>query len=216
MTLEEITAAAIAVADEGGLAALSMAAVAQRLGCTKMALYRYVEGKDDLRALMLDGGLGPPPALDPAAVGWRAALEEWARALLDRFLAHPWAVDLTVAGALMTRHQTLWLEASLRAMRPSGLALPQRLSVALLLSTHVAASVRLRRDTAAAGGGGAPDAPPVPMELFDPEELADVLEAFSGGHLSDADGAEQEFAFGLACILDGAAAAAVPSEDAGR
>jgi AcrR family transcriptional regulator len=202
MTVEEITAAAIAVADEGGLAALSMAAVAQRLGCTKMALYRYVEGKDDLRALMIDGAVGPPPEVDPEA-GWRAGLEGWARALLARFLAHPWAVDVPVGGALMTRHQTLWLEAALRTMRPSGLTLPQRLSVALLLSTHVAASARLRRDTATA----APPDPALPPDLMDPEELSDVLEAFGRGHLSDADGAEQEFSFGVTCILDGAAAA---------
>jgi AcrR family transcriptional regulator len=197
MTLEQITAAAVEVADDGGLDALSMASVAQRLGCTKMALYRYVEGKDDLQALMLDAAVGPPPgATSP---------EGWARALLDRYLARPWALDVPVGSTAMTRNQALWLESVLRALRPSGLTLPQRLSVALLLSTHVAATARFRRDRRRAAGAPA-DAPPV--EVLAAAGLEDVLAAFAEGHLADPDGEEHEFAFGVRCILDGAGAVA--------
>jgi AcrR family transcriptional regulator len=195
MTVEQITAAAVAIADEGGLGALSMASVAQRLGCTKMALYRYVEGKDDLQALMIDAAVGPPPGeVTPAA---------WSRALLDRYLAHPWAVDLPVGSTAMTRNQTLWLEAALRALRPSGLTLPERLSVALLLATHVAATARFRRDrrrSASAPGAGPP------LEVLAAAGLDDVLAAFAQGHLADPDGEEHEFAFGVRCILAGARA----------
>src|SRR6478609_6699549 len=52
---EEIVAAAIALADEAGPAALTMKAVAGRLGpYSAMALYRYVYSKDGLIDLMLD------------------------------------------------------------------------------------------------------------------------------------------------------------------
>ena len=40
-----IVAAAIAVADESGAAAVTMKAVATRLACTPMALYRHVRNK---------------------------------------------------------------------------------------------------------------------------------------------------------------------------
>src|SRR3954453_17722428 len=54
----EIVAAAMAVADEGGAEAVTMKAVAARLGpYTPMALYRYVGSKDGLVDLMLDAAI---------------------------------------------------------------------------------------------------------------------------------------------------------------
>lgn len=46
LSVEGIVGEAVRVADEGGLGALSMARVAEGLGVTTMALYRYVPGKD--------------------------------------------------------------------------------------------------------------------------------------------------------------------------
>ena len=62
-SLDEVVAAAIEVADTEGLAAVSMARVAQQLGSSTMALYRYVASKDDLLLLMSDAAIGPPPVL---------------------------------------------------------------------------------------------------------------------------------------------------------
>src|SRR4051794_12946874 len=50
--LEEITRAAVRVADAEGLAAVSMARVAQELGNATIALYRHVGGKDELLLLV--------------------------------------------------------------------------------------------------------------------------------------------------------------------
>ena len=61
LSLDRIVAEAISLADEEGLANLSMQRLAERLGCAKMALYRYVPGKSELVALMVDAALGDPP-----------------------------------------------------------------------------------------------------------------------------------------------------------
>jgi len=61
LSLDRIVAEAIALADADGLASLSMQHLADRLGCAKMALYRYVPGKSELVALMVDAALGDPP-----------------------------------------------------------------------------------------------------------------------------------------------------------
>ena len=61
LSLERIVTEAIALADAEGLANLSMQHLAERLGCAKMALYRYVPGKSELVALMVDAALGDPP-----------------------------------------------------------------------------------------------------------------------------------------------------------
>ena len=54
---EEITAAAIAIADQEGLDAVSMRRVAAGLGTGAASLYRYVETREDLLDLEL-----PPQA----------------------------------------------------------------------------------------------------------------------------------------------------------
>ena len=66
MSVEKIVEAAVEIADAEGLGAVSMAAVAARLGYTPMSLYRYVSAKDDLTAA--DAGGGDRPA---ARVGSR-------------------------------------------------------------------------------------------------------------------------------------------------
>jgi len=72
LTLARITAAREALADAEGLAAVSMAQVAESLGVTTMALYRYLAGKDELLALMSDAAIGMPlPTAPGGAAGSR-------------------------------------------------------------------------------------------------------------------------------------------------
>ena len=74
MSVEKIVEAAVELADAEGLGAVSMAAVAARLGYTPMSLYRYVSAKDDLLLLMQEEATGLPP--EPVREdGWRARLE---------------------------------------------------------------------------------------------------------------------------------------------
>ena len=76
--LEEIVRTAIAIAEDEGLAGVSMRKIAERLGVTTMTLYRYVPGKEDLLDLMFDMGTGPPPAEDWPE-GWREGLSAYLR-----------------------------------------------------------------------------------------------------------------------------------------
>lgn len=85
--------AAIALADETGLDAVSLRRVADRLGVTPMALYRHVASKDDLLDEMADrlyGELDLPTAGEP----WWDALAGLARSTRDVLLARPWSVSL--------------------------------------------------------------------------------------------------------------------------
>ena len=60
MSVERIVEAAVEIADAEGLGAVSMAAVAARLGFTPMSLYRYVSAKEDLILLMQEEATGAP------------------------------------------------------------------------------------------------------------------------------------------------------------
>src|SRR5512133_1511266 len=54
LTLKAIVSAAIQIADTGGIEALSMRSVAERLSAGTMSLYTHVPGKSELIDLMLD------------------------------------------------------------------------------------------------------------------------------------------------------------------
>ncbi|MFD0531852.1 GntR family transcriptional regulator [Kitasatospora arboriphila] len=101
LTADRIVAAATAVADAEGLAALSMRRVAAELGVATMSLYRHVTDKDDLLLRMLDTAFTEFGFPDERPDGWRGPLALAARMLWDACRRHPW-----LAPALsMTRPQ---------------------------------------------------------------------------------------------------------------
>lgn len=87
-----ITAAAVALADESGVDAVSMRKVAGRIDHSPMALYRHVGGKDDLTELMYDAVLGELELTGVPSGDWRADLARVAREVRRLHHAHPWIV----------------------------------------------------------------------------------------------------------------------------
>jgi AcrR family transcriptional regulator len=93
---QEILDAALELADDKGLEAVSMRALAERTGVTPMALYPHVGSK----AALLDGMLGrvigqlvadEGPALSP---DWRERLRMLLRGARQLAHRHPWAAAL--------------------------------------------------------------------------------------------------------------------------
>ncbi|MFC9019963.1 TetR/AcrR family transcriptional regulator, partial [Streptomyces albidoflavus] len=97
LSVAAVVAAAVEVADEGGVAALSMRAVADRLGRSSMALYTYVPGKAELLDLMYDRAHAELPGAYPQDDGWRAAATAWAADLRALYLRHPWLLQVSYA-----------------------------------------------------------------------------------------------------------------------
>jgi AcrR family transcriptional regulator len=90
---EQVLDAALALADEGGLAAVTMASVGARLGVEAMSLYRHIGNKEE----MLDGLVDRVFAeIDvPAdAPDWREALRRRAVSTNAALRRHPWAIGL--------------------------------------------------------------------------------------------------------------------------
>ncbi|MGO1052743.1 TetR/AcrR family transcriptional regulator [Crossiella sp. CA198] len=92
---ELIVATAIGLADEGGLDAVTMRGVGQRLGATGMALYRHVANREKLVELMIDRVAGEYAYPDPRPALWRDALEALAWQDWRSFYAHPWMLAAT-------------------------------------------------------------------------------------------------------------------------
>ena len=115
MSVERIVETAVELADAEGLGAVSMAAVAKRLGFTPMSLYRYVSAKDALPLLMQEEATGPPSGDFREVDGWREKLLVLFREQVGVFIRHPWLLSLPISGSPVTPNGSLWVEAGLTA-----------------------------------------------------------------------------------------------------
>jgi AcrR family transcriptional regulator len=143
LTLSRIIDTAMAVADAGGLDAVSMRRVADELGVTTMSLYRYVPSKDALLELMLDAGAGVPPEALTSPVPWREGLERWARAIKAVYRQRPWLLHVPITGPPMGPNSLAWMESALAPLEGSGLTPDDMLYVLLLLTVYVRGEAQL-------------------------------------------------------------------------
>ncbi|WP_432003566.1 TetR/AcrR family transcriptional regulator [Streptomyces sioyaensis] len=90
----QITAAAIALADAEGLAAVSMRALAQSLGTGPASLYRYVASRHDLLDLMADAVAGEIDLTAAPSGDWIGDLVGLALQSKAAYVHHTWLLDL--------------------------------------------------------------------------------------------------------------------------
>jgi len=107
LSTQRIIEAAAAVADDGGLATVSMRSVAKVLRVEAMSLYHHVVDKESLLDGLADWivqQIELPEVTDP----WRPAMAARAHSAHDVLSAHPWAITLIesrpVPGVPLLRH----------------------------------------------------------------------------------------------------------------
>ena len=208
LSLARIVAAAVELADAGGLAALSMSRLAEKLGFTTMSLYRYVASKDDLLVLVLDDALGLPPGVPDG--DWREQCLVWARALRDAYRRHPWALQMPISGLPAGPNQLAWMERGLAALAGLRLEPAEKASSVLLLSTFVRAQSQLVLDLTRSAARRTEAGPPVDWAVLvtrvaDPARFPEVAAVVAAGVFEDDpdDFDDDELRFGLQRILDG-------------
>jgi AcrR family transcriptional regulator len=209
LSLDQIVAAAIAIADAEGLSAVSMNRVASELGSSAMSLYRYVESKQELLTLMVDAALGTIPA-GPPGEGWRAGLSRWAWATVAAMRAHPWAVQVPISGPPLGPQSVAWFEDALHTMRDTNLGEGEKASIVLMLAGYARNQVSTMGDVQAhfLDAAGTPhDAMrgyrDTLRALTDADRFPALHALLDAGVFDRADPPDDEFAFGLERILDG-------------
>ena len=108
---DDVVQTAMQIADEDGLSAVTMNAVAARIGLTTMALYRYFPNKEALLDAIVDAGLGPPPRPAEPRGSWRDEVAQWARAKREMLCSRPWLAELPFVAAPHGPNWLSWLEA---------------------------------------------------------------------------------------------------------
>jgi AcrR family transcriptional regulator len=194
LTREQILWAAVEIADEDGLDAVSMRRIAGRLGVAAMSLYNHVADKDAILDAMVDlliAGIELPPEGAP----WREAMRGRALAARRVVSTHPWAARLFAARSTMSLGVLGYMDGIVREFQAAGFP-PQLIHD----STHLISS-RVLGFT---------------QDIFDPNTLRPAAiamwtEALGSGtypHIAASlvgvtHDDEAEFVFGLDLILDG-------------
>ncbi|WP_040836520.1 TetR/AcrR family transcriptional regulator [Nocardia brevicatena] len=94
VSVDEVVAAAIGLADRDGYDKVSVRMVAAELGLRPMSLYTYVPSKDALAVLMVDAVADEDVPIPPELPA-RARLAAVARQIRDELLAHPWLLEIS-------------------------------------------------------------------------------------------------------------------------
>jgi AcrR family transcriptional regulator len=111
LTPDDVVRAAVEIADADGLSAVTMHAVAAKLGFTTMAIYRYFPNKETLLDAVIDAGTGQPPAFRTPRADWRSEIREWSLAKRALLCARPWLAELPFVAAPHGPNWLSWLEA---------------------------------------------------------------------------------------------------------
>ncbi|GAA1601017.1 TetR/AcrR family transcriptional regulator [Kribbella sancticallisti] len=209
LTVEDIVRAAIEIADAEGLAAVSMARVAERLGNSTMALYRHVKSKDDLLVVMQDAALERPRPM-PDGVDWRTALVFWADGVMTAVRKHRWYSKLAISGPPAGPNNLAWFDAALGALDGTGLSEESKVGVVMGLMTYIQGQMRLSLDLAAAYADH-PDTfsryGATLARVIDPREYPALAQVLAAGVFEEPttfdDSDDTDFDFGLQLYLDG-------------
>lgn len=215
VALPGIIAAAISVADEEGVDAMTMDKVAAALGVGTMTLYTHVPGKAELVDLMVDAAWQSLELSDSGS--WRAQTTHYAHQTVALYARHPWlrtvsTVRPPLGPGLFARQNHL-----LAALSTTGLS-PSEASAAVdAIVTFVdsAAAAQAEHAQVSAVSGESEDewwsARQIFWdEIFDPERYPAIAQSWADGGLdrSAAQARADAFDIGLRALLDGITAMA--------
>lgn len=212
LDLDHLVTTAVRLADAEGARAVSIRRLTAELGLSRMAVYTYVDGHDDVVELMVDAvnaELAEP--IEAERDDWRARL----RALADRNLAHlrrhPWLVDVPLDRPPLGPGTIGKYEHELRALDRLGLSDAEMdLSLAFVLNfvrgiaADLVASQRLESATEQTDVEWWRARSAVLSEVITPDRypLATRVGAAAGAAAGTAYDPLRAYAFGLELVLD--------------
>lgn len=203
--------AAIAVADAGGLASLTIRSLAHELGVRPMSVYHYVAGKDEILDAVVDLVYAEIDLPEPGGE-WKAQMRRRARSARSVLARHPWSIALLQSrlhpGPATLRHH----DAVIGTLLGAGFSLELTAHAYAVIDSYVFGFAL--SDVTLPVHGPATVAETAEAMLAEHVDASSYphLVAFTTGHVMQPGydfGAE--FGFGLDLVLDGLEAALTPA-----
>ncbi|HEY5988576.1 MAG TPA: TetR/AcrR family transcriptional regulator C-terminal domain-containing protein, partial [Streptosporangiaceae bacterium] len=135
LSRDRVLRAAVALADESGLGALSMRRLGQALGVEAMSLYNHIASKGDLLDGMVDVVFSEIGL--PSGDGWKPAMRQRAISAREVLARHRWAIGLMESraspGPATLRHH----DAVLGCLRGAGFSIEKTAHAYSVLDSYI-------------------------------------------------------------------------------
>ncbi|ONI81079.1 TetR family transcriptional regulator [Actinosynnema sp. ALI-1.44] len=212
LTVDRIVRTAIDLADQEGLAALSMRRVADQLGVGTMTLYTHVPGKVELLDVMVDTVYGETSRPDMDGRAWRERLDQVARENLALHSRHPWLLHVPTTRPPLGPNLIAKYDYELRAVADTGLSEVEMDAVLTLVLQYVHGAARVsvektraERETGMTDNDWWAAHQPFLAQIGDAEKypVAATVGAAAGAAFDGTIDPAFAFEFGLDRLLDG-------------
>ena len=203
LSRERVLRAAVLLADEEGIEALTMRRLGLKLGVEAMSLYNHVASKDDL----LDGVVDLVVSeidLPADTTYWKAAMRARAVSARAVFSRHPWASAMIDSRESSGPARLRYFDWVLGTLRRAGFTLEQAARAFSVLDSYIYGFGRQQLGSSSAGSDITPEEMAeaflgaIPADDYPYLRELVVEHAMKAGYDESAD-----FAFGLDLILDG-------------
>jgi len=206
LTRQRVLRAAVALADRGGVGALSMRKLAQELGVEAMSLYHHVANKDDILDGIVDVVFGEIE-LPTGEAGWEAAMRRRSVSAREALRRHPWATGLMESrrtpGPANIRHH----DAVLGVLRNAGFPVELAAHAYSLLDSYIYGFALQEASLPFHTPEETAEVAQEIMSVFPADDYPHLAEIATEHVLQPGYDYGDEFLYGLDLILDGLARA---------
>lgn len=201
LTRDRILATAVEIADERGVASVTMREVASRLGVEAMSLYNHISSKDDILDGMVDLVIAKVELPDDVD-DWREAMRRRALSAHQVFGRHPWVAPLLDSRRSSGPHRLRYFDWVIGTLIEAGFSIEGAARAFSLLDSYVYGFGIQQFNLSAEG-----DVPPEEMAeailAAIPAEEYPYLHRMASHAMREGYDGEADFDFGLETILDG-------------
>lgn len=204
LSKERVLCAAVGIADERGIAALSMRTLAQELGAGAMSLYHHVAGKDELLGGMVDIVVREiePPDLEGE---WKPAIRRSVISFHDALRRHRWAANMMMTPDRVLPARLDYMNALLGRLRRAGFSADMTHHAYHALDSHIVGFALWQAGiaTVATVAADLPDLATTVLQRLSVDGHPYLIEHIEQHLKPDSPDGRTEFEFGLDLILDG-------------
>jgi AcrR family transcriptional regulator len=204
LTRELVLRTALALADQGGLDALSMRNLARELGVGAMALYYHFANKEEVVDGVIDLVFGEI-TLPGTGPNWRAAMRVRAISVRDALARHRWAVGLMESrrnpGPANLRHH----DAVIGSLRSAGFSMEMAAHAYSVLDSYIYGFALTKLNLPFVSGDDVADIAQTMLEPFPAGEYPHLVALITEHAMKPGYDYADEFEPGLDLILDGLA-----------
>nr|WP_307849545.1 TetR/AcrR family transcriptional regulator [Qaidamihabitans albus] len=199
---ERVLSGAVRVADERGVAAVTMRKVADQLGVEAMSLYHHVAGKDEILDGIVDVIFGQIELPDHEA-DWKTAMRRRAASARTVLSRHTWALGLMESrrnpGPATLRHHD-WV---VGCLRDAGFSIAMAAHAVSALDSYIYGFVLQESSLPFGTSGEIEEVAGTITSRMPPGTYPHLTEMITDHALKPGYDYTAEFAFGLDLIIDG-------------